>query len=189
MGKTVISAENGIIDGRELRNALGRFATGITVITTATNDGRKEALTANSFSALSLDPPLVLWSLVNEGPSREGFLTAGRFVINVLGSHQRNISNQFATTSDDKFEGVDWQPGLGGCPVLNDHLAAFECRIERTIDGGDHLLFVGRVEKLSYGDGSPLIFSGGKYCVAAELPDDTAQLDGETAFSDILQWS
>ena len=97
MGKTVISAENGIIDGRELRNALGRFATGITVITTATNDGRKEALTANSFSALSLDPPLVLWSLVNEGPSREGFLTAGRFVINVLGSHQRNISNQFAT--------------------------------------------------------------------------------------------
>ena len=189
MGKTVISAKNGIIDGRELRNALGRFATGITVITTATDDGRKAALTANSFSALSLDPPLGLWSLVNEGPSRKGFLTAGRFVINVLGSHQRKISNQFATTSDDKFEGVDWQPGLGGCPVLNDHLAAFECRIERTIDGGDHLLFIGRVEKLSYGDGSPLIFSGGKYCVAAELPDDTAQLSGETAFSDILQWS
>ena len=120
MGKTIISAEDGPIDGRELRNALGRFATGITVITTATNDGKKEALTANSFSALSLDPPLVLWSLVNEAPSREGFLAAGRFVINVLGSHQRNVSNQFATTSDDKFEHIDWHPGLGGCPVLDD---------------------------------------------------------------------
>ncbi len=189
MGKTIISAEDGPIDGRELRNALGRFATGITVITTATNDGKKEALTANSFSALSLDPPLVLWSLVNEAPSREGFLAAGRFVINVLGSHQRNVSNQFATTSDDKFEHIDWHPGLGGCPVLDDHLAAFECGVERTIDGGDHLLFVGRVERLSYGDGSPLIFSGGKYCVAAELPDDSDQLDGETAFSNILLWS
>lgn len=187
MAHKSISAEGGQLDQRELRNALGRFATGITVITTTTPNGGHEALTANSFAALSLDPPLVLWSLVNEAPSREGFLAAGCFAINVLGAHQRAISNQFAQTAEDKFDGIDWHPGAGGCPVLDDHLAAFECSTERTIDGGDHLLFVGRVENISYCEGTPLVFSGGKYCMAAELPDDTGA--GETTFSDILLWS
>ena len=92
-------------DPRAFRRTLGHYGTGVAVIT-AQGEAHPVGVTVNSFASVSLDPPLVLWSLVNEGPSRKGFLTAGRFVINVLGSHQRKISNQFATTSDDKFEGV-----------------------------------------------------------------------------------
>ena len=187
MAKKITSSETGQIDQRELRNALGRFATGITVVTTTTVEGVNEALTANSFAALSLDPPLVLWSLTNESPSRVGFLSAGRFAINVLGAHQRSISNQFVQSAQDKFDGITWHHGKIGCPILDDHLAAFECSTERTIESGDHLLFIGRVESLSYREGAALIYSAGKYCMAAELPDDNTT--GETTFTDILRWS
>jgi len=188
MAKKSVAAKDGLIDQREFRNALGRFATGITVITTRTPDGTNEGLTANSFSALSLDPPLVLWSLVNKSPSREGFLASGHFVINVLSSHQRHISNQFAAAAEDKFDGIDWHPGLGDCPILDDHLAVFECNIEKTVDGGDHLLFIGRVQRSDYREGNPLIFNGGKYCVTAELPHDPSQTAHLTEFTDLLLW-
>jgi len=187
MAKKIISSEHNQIDQRELRNALGRFATGITVVTTTTDDGVNEALTANSFAALSLDPPLVLWSLTIESPSRVGFLSAGRFAINVLGAHQRSISNQFAQSAQDKFDGIAWHHGRIGCPILDDHLAVFECSTERAIESGDHLLFIGRVEGLSYREGAALVYSAGKYCMAAELPDDNTT--GETTFTDILRWS
>ena len=187
MAETTHNAEDGAFDPRELRNALGRFATGITVITTAVPGGGTEALTANSFAALSLDPPLVLWSLINEAPSRQGFLDAGCFVINVLGSHQRAVSNQFARPGADKFGDIAWHPGIGGCPILDDNLAVFECSTERTVDGGDHLLFIGRVERFAYRDGNPLIFSGGRYCLAAEMPADTDDV-GIDGLPDLLRW-
>jgi flavin reductase (DIM6/NTAB) family NADH-FMN oxidoreductase RutF len=174
------------IDPRELRRALGRFATGITVVTTLTPAGKREGLTANSFAALSLDPPLVLWSLNRKALSRASFEASRRFAVNVLAAHQRHISNHFATPQTDKFAAVAWQPGLGGCPTLPDSLALFECRLERTLAGGDHLLFIGRIERFRWRAGDPLVFSCGQYCIAAELPDD---LEGEPApsdFSDLL---
>jgi flavin reductase (DIM6/NTAB) family NADH-FMN oxidoreductase RutF len=154
---------------RALRNALGRFATGVTVITTRTTSGMLLGVTANSFSSVSLDPPLVLWSLKAEAPSMPGFTDSGCFAINVLGADQQHHSRQFATSSADKFEGVDWFPGLGGCPLLPDCIARFECRTEQAIVAGDHTLFIGRVIRATYHHGEPLLFHGGTYRAVVPL--------------------
>jgi len=168
---------DGTHDSRQLRNALGRFPTGVTVITTSA-DGKREGLTANSFSALSLDPPLVLWSIVRKSGSLPGFMASGHFAINVLASNQAEISHRFATSSADKFAGLeDVREGLGGSPLLPGVLASFECETERTIEGGDHILFVGRVLRMTYSDGDPLIFSGGRYCTALPMRSPTATQD------------
>ena len=151
------------LDQRHLRNALGRFATGVTVVTTRAVDGRLEGLTANSFSAVSLDPPLVLWSLRASAPSLPGFKTAGHFAVNVLSASQHGLCRRFATRSRDKFESVDHAPGLGGCPLLAGALATFECSTERDVAGGDHVIFFGRVRRAAFADGAPLIFSAGTY--------------------------
>lgn len=165
-----LGGQDGTIDARQLRNALGRFATGVTVVTTRTPRGKLEGLTANSFSALSLDPPLVLWSLRQGAPSLESFLRAGRFTINVLAAEQWELSRRFATPRPDKFEEVGFSSGLGGCPVLTGSLATFECETQNTVEGGDHLIFLGRVLRTMYREGEPLLFSGGRYCVPALLP-------------------
>lgn len=164
-------------DGRELRNALGRFPTGVTVITAQVPDGKLEGLTANSFSALSLDPPLVLWSLSRKSQSLSGIVAAGHFAINVLRIEQTDLSHRFATPHKNKFEGVKFETGLGGSPVLGGVLASFECKTESTIEGGDHLLFVGRVLRINYGEGDPLIFNAGRYCTAVSLRVGSAESD------------
>ena len=170
-----------LLDGshetRELRNALGRFPTGVTIITTRAPGGKQEGLTANSFSALSLDPPLVLWSISRKSNSIQSFLDSGHFAINVLAAGQADISHRFATPRENKFEDLAATAGYGGSPVLPGVLAVFECKTETTIDGGDHLLFVGRVHRLSYGDGGPLIFNAGKYCSAHPLAERFAKSD------------
>jgi flavin reductase (DIM6/NTAB) family NADH-FMN oxidoreductase RutF len=160
---------DGTHDSRQLRNALGRFPTGVTVITTRGRDGKREGLTANSFSALSLDPPLVLWSIVRKSASLPGFLAAGHFAVNVLASDQSQLSHRFATPHADKFEGLDVHEGHGGSPLLPGTLASFECETQQTIEGGDHMLFVGRVRRIRYRDGEPLIFNAGKYATALPL--------------------
>jgi flavin reductase (DIM6/NTAB) family NADH-FMN oxidoreductase RutF len=165
-----IDCTAGPADPRRMRHALGRFATGVTIVTTRHPDGKLEGLTANSFSAVSLDPPLVLWSLRREAPSLRSFAASGRFAVNVLGAHQRELSRQFATPSLDKFAAVAHECGLGGCPLIEGSLAQFECRLEETVAGGDHLIFIGRVERARYRDGEPLIFSAGRYCTPALLP-------------------
>lgn len=164
-------------DARQLRNALGRFPTGVTVITARGPDGKLEGLTANSFSALSLDPPLVLWSINRNSQSLPGFLESGYFAINVLRAGQSGLSHHFATPRANKFEGVAFEDGLGGSPLLGGVLARFECQTTTTIEGGDHLLFVGRVHKISYAEGEPLIFNAGCYCTALPLPAGSAQSD------------
>jgi flavin reductase (DIM6/NTAB) family NADH-FMN oxidoreductase RutF len=164
-----ISFEHEVVDPRHLRNALGRFATGVTVITTRTPEGKLEGLTANSFSAVSLDPPLVLWSLRQNAPSLESFRSAGYFAISVLAADQTDLSRHFATPSEDKFATVPHGKGLGGCPVLQGALASFECSTEHTVVGGDHIIFIGRVHRATYRDGEPLIFSAGQYCTHALL--------------------
>lgn len=167
---------DGTHDARQLRNALGRFATGVTVVTTSAA-GKREGMTANSFSALSLDPPLVLWSIVRRAPSLPNFLAAGRFAINVLHASQAALSHRFATPQKDKFEGVEIESGLHGLPLLPGALASFECRTEQAIDGGDHILFVGRVQRIRYAEGDPLIFSGGRYCTALPMRAPWAESD------------
>ena len=168
-----VSFEQDVIDQRQLRHALGRFATGVTVVTTRTPGGKLEGLTANSFSAVSLDPPLVLWSLRQNAPSLPGFLESGLFAVNVLASGQCGLSRHFATPSKDKFESVAHVPSLGGCPLLAGSLATFECSVETTVTGGDHIIFIGRVHRATYRDGDPLIFSAGKYCTPAQLAEPT----------------
>lgn len=151
------------VDHRVLRAALGRFATGVTIITTRTPEDKLEGLTANSFSAVSLDPPLVLWCLKRNAPSLPSFLGSGYFAVNVLAVAQGELAHRFATPHRDKFAGVAHVPGLGGSPLFPDTLAAFECSTESTIDGGDHVIFLGRVHRACQRDGEPLIFSAGRY--------------------------
>ena len=157
------------MDERDFRNALGRFVTGVTVITTRTDEGRLEGLTANSFSAVSLDPPLVLWSLRTNSSLLSFFQDAGHFAVNVLGAWQFALSEHFAKRAPDKFQNIVHAPGLGGCPLLFGALATFECSKEANVVSGDHVVFFGRVERVTYRDGEPLIFSAGRYGTHAFL--------------------
>jgi flavin reductase (DIM6/NTAB) family NADH-FMN oxidoreductase RutF len=156
-------------DSWHLRRALGRFATGVTVITTRSRQGKPEGLTANSFSSVSLDPPLVLWSLRKRAPSLESFRHSGFFAVNVLGAHQHAYCKHFATPSPDKFVSIPHETGLGGCPVLEDSLACFECSTHSVVEGGDHLIFIGQVKRAVHRDGEPLIFSAGSFCVPTQF--------------------
>lgn len=148
---------------------MGRFVTGVTVVTTLTAQGLPVGLTANSFSSVSLDPPLVLFSLQARAPSLAAFTEAGWFAVNVLGSHQHHFSRQFATPSPNKFHGIPHSPGLGGCPLLAGSLARFECGLENRMPAGDHVIFVGRVLRVTHRDGEPLVFAGGRYCIPADF--------------------
>ena len=177
MHETAIDLRDNPVDRALLRRALGRFATGVVVVTTCTEAGRMEGLTVNSFSAVSLDPPLVLWSLQRTAPSLPSFLAAGRFAISILASHQHGVSPQFATPPPDKFAGVPHVAGLGGCPLIEGSLAVFECRTEVVHDAGDHHLFIGRVERASHRDGRPLVFASGAYGVHEPFPTPPAGCD------------
>ena len=153
-----------------LRAALGRFATGVTIVTCRDADGSPVGLTANSFAVLSLDPPLVLWSLRKISASRPAFEAARHFVINVLAETQVELSRRFASPLvADKFAEGPWAPGLGGVPVLGGCAAVFECEISACHDAGDHLLFIGRVQRLADLAVAPLLFQGGHYRMVGEV--------------------
>jgi flavin reductase (DIM6/NTAB) family NADH-FMN oxidoreductase RutF len=166
-------------EARKLRNALGKFPTGVTVVTTRAADGKPEGLTANSFAALSLDPPIVLWSLGKNAKSLPSFLKAGHFAINVLASHQADLSHRFATPSANKFESVETTHGIGGCPILPNVLASFECETKQSLEAGDHILFIGRVLRFGYRDGAPLGFSAGQYASVHPSPRPDGKSDAE----------
>jgi flavin reductase (DIM6/NTAB) family NADH-FMN oxidoreductase RutF len=160
---------------RALRNALGRFATGVTIITCVDAAGERVGLTANSFAALSLEPPLVLWSLRRASPSLAAFEAASHFAVNVLAETQVELSRRFAAPATagaaigERFgEGV-WSTGLGGAPVLAGCAAVFECERAAVHDGGDHRLFVGRVLRLADLANAPLLFQGGRYHMLGEV--------------------
>ena len=148
---------------RALRQALGRFATGVTVITTRAKAGKLEGMTANSFSSVSLDPPLVLWSLRRQASSLPSFLEAGCFAVNILSAEQGALSRHFATPMADKFEGLAWEAGHGGCPMLPGSLASFECDTHEVVEAGDHVILIGRIRRVTHRDGTPLVFHGGQY--------------------------
>ncbi len=153
-------------DRRVLRQALGRFATGVTVITTHADDGRRIGLTANSFNSLSLEPALVLWSLgVTQGSSAI-FKSSAHFAINILSAGQIELSRRFASPVEDRFAGVDCvQDGLAA-PLIKGCAAWLICRQRQHIQLGDHLLFIGEVEQLGTADEPPLLFHDGNYVFA-----------------------
>jgi flavin reductase (DIM6/NTAB) family NADH-FMN oxidoreductase RutF len=162
-GDDAFSIDHSGIDPRDFRNALGAFATGVTVITAAAPDGKPTGLTCNSFASVSLNPPLVLWSLVVYSPSMSVFQNASHFAVNVLSASQRHLATQFATRAEDKFAGVSWTPGLGNAPILAGTVAAFQCRSADRYYGGDHVIFLGAVEAYAYNKGEPLLFAHGGF--------------------------
>jgi flavin reductase (DIM6/NTAB) family NADH-FMN oxidoreductase RutF len=159
-------AESNPFDARELRQVLGSFVTGVTVITTVDAAGKPHGLTVNSFSSVSLDPPLVLWSQSLSAPSHPVFRDAERFVVNILADDQVAISNQFARGKDDKFAGCAIDTGIGGVPLIRGSAAYLECRRMDCFRGGDHMVFLGQVERIERTGRQPLVFGGGRYLVA-----------------------
>ncbi|MDG5496936.1 flavin reductase family protein [Niveispirillum sp. BGYR6] len=157
-------------DRRALRSLLGQFATGVTIVTTRAADGRKVGLTANSFTSVSLDPPLVLWCLGNNAPSMRDFLTAEHFAIHVLAEEQNGLSQHFATPSADKFAGVAHGETAEGVPVLHGTLATLLCRQHDRVEAGDHVIFIGRIERFDLAGGAPLLFHAGQYRSSAPHP-------------------
>ncbi len=158
-----LASDSSPIDPRDFRNALGTYATGVTIITAAGTDGKPYGLTCNSFASVSLNPPLVLWSLVLYSSSLSVFQNAGHFAVNVLGASQQALSNKFAKSSEDKFVGVEWTPGVGNAPLLTDSVANFQCRAVNRYYGGDHVIFLGAVEAYAYNRSEPLLFARGGY--------------------------
>jgi 4-hydroxyphenylacetate 3-hydroxylase, reductase component len=151
-----------------LRRAFGKFATGVAVVTTSGEGGAPCGLTINSFSSVSLEPPLVLWSLTNKSPNLDIFRDASHFAINILANDQRAISQQFASRVSDRFDGIDWFRGLKDLPVIRGTIATFECRRTNTVDAGDHQVFFGEVEDCEQCDLEPLVFFAGQYGTTRE---------------------
>lgn len=153
------------IDQREYRNAVGCFATGVTVITTLDPEGDKIGITANSFTSLSLDPPLVLFCVDARINSFEAFESCRHFNVNVLREEQMELSNNFAKSSDDKWDGVEHGYGENGCPVFGGSLAVLECDKHEMYEGGDHLILIGEVTRMNYdgNGGRPLLYYKGTY--------------------------
>ena len=148
---------------QRLREALGSFVTGITVVTTRSG-GEPHGLTANSFSSVSLEPPLVLFSLSRTADCFDAFEQSDAFAVNVLRSDQEDVSSRFATKDIDKWPGVGWRPGHGGCPLLDGAVATFECRVAARHEGGDHVIYVGEVVGFDHHpDAPPLAFFRGRY--------------------------
>jgi len=154
---------------REFRNALGCFATGVTVVTARRPDGTPIGITANSFSSVSLDPPLVLWCIDKTSDTFADFEAAEQFAINVLSAEDMNVSNEMARSGrsalDEHIQGTGEVTGL---PVVETALATFECDVEHRHAGGDHVILVGRVLNFTAStDGDPLLYFRGKYATAA----------------------
>ena len=152
----------------ELRQALGRFVTGVTIVTCRDEQGQPIGLTANSFNALSLDPPLVLWSLRQASSTIDAFTNASHFAVNVLAADQVDLSRRFARPSSAKFDGGEWTDGQGGAPLLAGCVAVFECRRRSHHAAGDHVLFIGEVERIGGTSSTPLVYHAGHYRTLSE---------------------
>ncbi len=152
------------INPLELRNAFGSFATGVTVVTANPEGFAPFGMTVNSFSSLSLDPPLLLWSLQNNSECWDAFVAAEQFAINILAEHQQDLSSLYAKKGQHDLQAEHFEIGPSGVAVLNDSLARFECRVEERLAGGDHTIYVGRVEHLRTTDHErPVVFYAGQY--------------------------
>jgi flavin reductase (DIM6/NTAB) family NADH-FMN oxidoreductase RutF len=149
----------------EFRAALSRFATGVTVVTVRTADGKPRGITVSSFASVSLSPPLVLIAIGKEAFTHDALLAADRFAVNVLRESQEALSRRFALPAgeEDQFDGVSVREGKGSIPLIDDALATIECRVLHRYAGGDHTIFVGEVETVTASEGLPLIYFTGGY--------------------------
>lgn len=151
-------------DCRAFRDTLGCFATGVAVLTARSASGEAVGVTISSFNSVSLDPPLVLWSLSDNSPNLAVFRQAPYFAVNILAANQQALSDRFAARGIERFAGLAVRDGLGGAPLLDGCCAWFECRNEAQHAGGDHLIFIGRVQNHARGEEQlPLIFHAGRY--------------------------
>jgi 3-hydroxy-9,10-secoandrosta-1,3,5(10)-triene-9,17-dione monooxygenase reductase component len=155
---------------RAFRDALGAFATGVTIATTRDGCGEPVGVTASSFNSVSLDPPLILWSLAKNSLSHQSFAESGHFAVHVLAASQEPLSNRFARRGDDKFAGLAWRTGALGSPILDDYAALFECRTRHQYEGGDHIILVGEVVAHDARDEPPLLFHAGRYAERRPRP-------------------
>jgi flavin reductase (DIM6/NTAB) family NADH-FMN oxidoreductase RutF len=156
----------------EFRCALGMFPTGVTIVTARDAHGGRVGLTASSFNSVSLDPPLVLWSLSRSAGSLAAFSAGSHYAINILAAEQRALAERFASRQDDRFAGLAFREGPAGTPILEGAAAVFECFNRSRYQEGDHIIFVGEVEHCSHREGAtPLIFQGGRF--VTEAPDPT----------------
>jgi flavin reductase (DIM6/NTAB) family NADH-FMN oxidoreductase RutF len=149
---------------RDFRSALGMFATGVTIVTTVNAEGAPVGLTANSFNSVSLEPPLVLWSLSRAAASLHAFQAGSHYAIHVLAADQKELAERFASKATDRWQGLQATPGAGGAPLIAGAAATFECFNRSRYDEGDHVIFVGEVERCNWRpDATPLLFHGGRF--------------------------
>jgi 3-hydroxy-9,10-secoandrosta-1,3,5(10)-triene-9,17-dione monooxygenase reductase component len=170
---------------KDLRQAFGQFVTGITVITTTGKNNEPIGVTANSFCSVSLNPPMVMWSLANAALSRAAFERSDFFCVHVLTSSQLEVSRQFACRGNDKFAGVSWSWGAKSLPMLDDYVARFVCRTHSQYQVGDHIVFVGEVVAHDRTSHRPLVYHGGQYALAERraIEDAARSADDQNTFS------
>ena len=162
------SANSPAIDPRDFRNALSMFATGVTIITTRTDSGEPVGITANSFNSVSLDPPMVLWSLAKNAYSLPVFQAAKEWNVHILSNEQEALSNKFAKKGEDKFAGITLEQGVTRSPLLPGCSARFQCKTMFEYDGGDHIIFVGEVLAYDQNPTPPLLYLSGNYALATK---------------------
>ena len=151
------------INPDEFRAALGRFASGVTVVTTKDRTGRFHGITVSAFCSVSLSPPLVLVCIDKNTGSHHALTETNSFVVNILREDQQYISDRFASFLPDKFEVIKYRTGIDGLPVLEEALANLECRLVHSYAGGDHTVYVGEIERVTLNDGKPLVYWHGNY--------------------------
>lgn len=156
------------IEPAAFREVLGHIPTGVTVVTTLGDSDAPVGLAANSFASVSLDPPLIVWSIGLQSPSLGAFRRHAFFAINIMCDQSKDLALNFARPSKDKFAGIGWRPGLGGIPVLNSAAAVIQCRTETRIPGGDHEIYLGHVLDFHKTDKSPLVFHKGKFATLGD---------------------
>lgn len=178
-----MSSQEPLFDTRAFRRALGNFATGVTVVTATSPDGTRAGVTANSFNSVSLDPPLVLWSIDKRSSSLEVFQQASHFSVNILAADQIDLSNQFARPRDDKFAGVLYDMGVGATPLLHDCAASFVCEMHQLVDGGDHVIVIGKVLAFEDSGRSPLLYHQGVYSMLLPHTSMTQKVESRPASS------
>lgn len=157
-----------IHDSAALRQLFGCFATGVTVVTVRDAEGRCRGMTANSFTSVSLNPPLILICVATLAPIWPNFVAASSFAVNVLAADQRDISQRFARPAEDKFAGIHWQAGKLGAPLIDNAVAYLECRRVREIEAGDHMILLGEVAHFGHQPFAPLVFHRGSYAALAQ---------------------
>ncbi len=182
-----MGASSPTIDVVSLRKALGGFLTGVTVVTTIDPQGLPRGMTANSFTSVSLDPPLVLICIGRTAASYDAFRQAKTFAISILGEDQRDVSGLFASKTADKFERSSWRREATGAPVINDALGWLDCSVHDQVAAGDHLILVGKVEGFGANEGAPLGFHGGRYVTFGVDTDTRDRSGGRSVFGALIE--